>query len=505
MLSKLEPTKLNRVIDLIEAAGLDVTDWGGNASNPKLCYNWSFANSNKIVLNLWFDNLTEHDGTVSQALNMRSVAAAYGQVGNKIVQRRAINMDVALQAAWRNKLHVRVIICQGEMRDVNRGSDKASNVKMKELDPNPWIVAQYDWETGSTQLVRLIEPSFDTVNYSQSVTPEDRHDNGKQVEGYALLANYLTEVTADEVHLSFKDVEAIIKRDLPPSAVEHGAWWANSRTDDSHSWAHLWLNAGWEKSRVNLSERWVEFVRANRSSTTDVRSAQTESAVGPENSWGADELRASVSAYLEMQNKQRAGEHIVKSSYYARLSREYGRSEKAFEYRMQNISYVLTLMGREWLDGLKPAKNVGKQIAAQIEEIFSNLEGNSFPPVVPFEMDVADQWKKNDVAVPTGSKKPIKTAAEVTQFVRDPKVKAWVLRAAGGACECCRKPAPFTKSDGTPFLEVHHIRSLTDGGSDTVSNAIAICPNCHRELHFGLNGKTALQSLYAEIARLVRE
>ncbi|WP_342542729.1 HNH endonuclease signature motif containing protein [Paenisporosarcina sp. FSL H8-0542] len=36
-----------------------------------------------------------------------------------------------------------------------------------------------------------------------------------------------------------------------------------------------------------------------------------------------------------------------------------------------------------------------------------------------------------------------------------------------------------------PYLEVHHIKRLADNGEDSVENAIAVCPNCHRELHFG--------------------
>jgi predicted HNH restriction endonuclease len=71
-------------------------------------------------------------------------------------------------------------------------------------------------------------------------------------------------------------------------------------------------------------------------------------------------------------------------------------------------------------------------------------------------------------------------------FQRNPDVIAEVLIRANGICEKCGKDAPFKrKSDGTPYLEVHHINRLADGGEDTVENAIAVCPNCHRELHFG--------------------
>ncbi|HBJ1652007.1 HNH endonuclease [Clostridium botulinum] len=71
-------------------------------------------------------------------------------------------------------------------------------------------------------------------------------------------------------------------------------------------------------------------------------------------------------------------------------------------------------------------------------------------------------------------------------FKRDPDVVAEVLIMAAGNCERCRNPAPFKRaSNGTPYLEVHHKIRLADGGEDTVENAIAVCPNCHRELHFG--------------------
>ncbi|NWJ82977.1 HNH endonuclease, partial [Enterobacter sp. SECR19-1250] len=54
-----------------------------------------------------------------------------------------------------------------------------------------------------------------------------------------------------------------------------------------------------------------------------------------------------------------------------------------------------------------------------------------------------------------------------------------------GKCQSCKRDAPFLKEDGTPFLEVHHIEWLSKGGEDSVENAIALCPNCHRQAHYG--------------------
>jgi len=61
-----------------------------------------------------------------------------------------------------------------------------------------------------------------------------------------------------------------------------------------------------------------------------------------------------------------------------------------------------------------------------------------------------------------------------------------VLKRANGICERCKSKAPFIrKKDHTPYLEVHHKVFLANGGEDSIENAIAVCPNCHRELHFG--------------------
>jgi 5-methylcytosine-specific restriction protein A len=83
-------------------------------------------------------------------------------------------------------------------------------------------------------------------------------------------------------------------------------------------------------------------------------------------------------------------------------------------------------------------------------------------------------------------KRPKTTRLSVTAYQRNPDVVAFVLMRAAGTCERCHKKAPFLRrKDGTPYLEVHHKVLLANNGEDTVDNAIALCPNCHRELHFG--------------------
>jgi hypothetical protein len=72
-------------------------------------------------------------------------------------------------------------------------------------------------------------------------------------------------------------------------------------------------------------------------------------------------------------------------------------------------------------------------------------------------------------------------------YERNPDVVAQILFEAKGSCQGCGNKAPFIrKSDKTPYLEVHHRTPLASGGEDTVANAIALCPNCHRERHYGI-------------------
>lgn len=69
-------------------------------------------------------------------------------------------------------------------------------------------------------------------------------------------------------------------------------------------------------------------------------------------------------------------------------------------------------------------------------------------------------------------------------FRRNADVIVTVLNRAKGSCEKCRVKAPFLRrSNGSPYLEVHHWLPLSQGGEDTVENAAALCPNCHRKVH----------------------
>lgn len=55
------------------------------------------------------------------------------------------------------------------------------------------------------------------------------------------------------------------------------------------------------------------------------------------------------------------------------------------------------------------------------------------------------------------------------------------------------------------FLETHHIIPLSKGGADTIYNVAAICPNHHREAHYGQNADVIRDKLLKRISDSVAE
>lgn len=168
----LRPTGKNRVIDLVQASGLDVSDWSSSkqgasfaARNPKYCYNWSFTGPNGLViLNLWYKNIEEKRGTVFSTANLRSIAHEMRVRGSHSLQiSRAKAMDRALQLAFEQNLPVRVIINDGEMGVIENPARRVSKVDTRMLDPMPWTVTAYNFRSGVCSLKRGVR-AIETVD-----------------------------------------------------------------------------------------------------------------------------------------------------------------------------------------------------------------------------------------------------------------------------------------------------------------------------------------------------
>lgn len=81
-----------------------------------------------------------------------------------------------------------------------------------------------------------------------------------------------------------------------------------------------------------------------------------------------------------------------------------------------------------------------------------------------------------------------KNRSSTDEYSRSSAVRDYVMARANGACEGCEEPAPFTSKTGEPYLHAHHIYELSDGGADTPDTVVALCPNCHYQVHHGRDG-----------------
>lgn len=91
--------------------------------------------------------------------------------------------------------------------------------------------------------------------------------------------------------------------------------------------------------------------------------------------------------------------------------------------------------------------------------------------------------------------------ALVSRYPRDPAIRRAVVERSLGRCEFCGMLG-FSKDDGASYIEAHHVISLANQGPDSLDNVIALCPNHHREAHFGANREQLERALLEKLAHI---
>ncbi|WP_198159241.1 HNH endonuclease [Methylomonas lenta] len=174
LLESLRPTSHDRIIDLVERSGINVSDWGITkngkkvkepASNPAYCSEWSFGGDKEpILLCVWHKNLQVIRGQVIFEDNLRQRALDIQQAAeNKdsstkatatLQAGRAANFNKLILAAFNKTEPVRVVLLRAN-------SEIESNdepPKYRELDSENWYVHDYQFATGVFRLVRSVPP-----------------------------------------------------------------------------------------------------------------------------------------------------------------------------------------------------------------------------------------------------------------------------------------------------------------------------------------------------------
>ena len=213
--------------------------------------------------------------------------------------------------------------------------------------------------------------------------------------------------------------------------------------------------------------------------------------------WTVDEYRACVRAYLQLMKAQRSGKRINKSELCKKVVAAYlpKRNHDAYGRRMHNISAMVESLGFQRVQGYVPGWHVGPRPAETIKRLLIEEGllriGTARPLESHLEVEKASEALLGAAGKsllrnpPAGNKMPTVVRSRVTVVQRDASVRAWALENANGVCEGCENPAPFFTTSGRPYLEVHHVVRLKDGGPDTTDNTVAVCPTCHMRLHHG--------------------
>lgn len=61
----------------------------------------------------------------------------------------------------------------------------------------------------------------------------------------------------------------------------------------------------------------------------------------------------------------------------------------------------------------------------------------------------------------------------------DPAIRKAVMSRDNNTCQCCKRGGP----DYVDILDLHHIVEVYLGGVDSVENGLALCLNCHKQVH----------------------
>ncbi|WP_437981679.1 hypothetical protein [Sorangium sp. So ce117] len=169
-LERLRPSAKPRMMDLVQEAGIDVAPWAfradgrpvkAPAANPAYCYEWCIVDNDRVVVSLWFELMSLEDGRVVQRVNMRDLRrrverAKHLDAGTRTANvRRAMAVDSAVFRAFRERLPVHVVVCDGDRRDLDDVARRdPSKVERRLLDDSPWHVTAYDIPSGDTVISR---------------------------------------------------------------------------------------------------------------------------------------------------------------------------------------------------------------------------------------------------------------------------------------------------------------------------------------------------------------
>ena len=99
-------------------------------------------------------------------------------------------------------------------------------------------------------------------------------------------------------------------------------------------------------------------------------------------------------------------------------------------------------------------------------------------------VDLLDSEKRDASSIRIISEDPDKREYLIETYARSPRWAQEAKERWGLYCLFAGCVNSFLKPDGLPYIEVHHIIPLHDGGEDGIWNLAVLCAHHHRMAHF---------------------
>jgi len=199
--------------------------------------------------------------------------------------------------------------------------------------------------------------------------------------------------------------------------------------------------------------------------------------------WTHEQLAAAVEAYRWMQVRTAEGLNLNKTRLYRDLALKHGRSPGAWEYRMQNISHVLDQLNQEWIEGLKPAKNVGPEVTGVLIKLLK-----IGPPTAVYPATLTRLEQQRQLVDESGFFLPERvedqrnrTLRSIVQRQGQREFRTLLLEAYGSKCA-------MTGCGVVDVLEAAHIHRYMGKGTNVVSNGLLLRADVHTLFDLNLIG-----------------
>lgn len=99
--------------------------------------------------------------------------------------------------------------------------------------------------------------------------------------------------------------------------------------------------------------------------------------------------------------------------------------------------------------------------------------------------------------------RPNQESRTINSYPRNSILRAYIKERSNYSCEMPNCDyVGFEKENGQKYIEVHHVEPLFEGGEDSMQNTAALCPTCHRKLHYAENKEEMKVELLSFISTL---